>query len=207
MLHAVLTGDVVNSTLLPATEEQRLVKMLEGFLAPYVFEFYRGDSFQVYIEDAAHALELALLCRTAALSMGTVENDFLPDIRLSIGIGAVAKPVIPLGLAKGEAFLLSGRALDGLEKTGRRLLLVSAPPIPALALLLIADHLDAIYKEMTAKQAEVILELIKGNTQQQAAEKLSRSKSTVSQHVTAGRWNEIENLLAHYKKLIELMSA
>jgi transposase len=60
---------------------------------------------------------------------------------------------------------------------------------------------------MTAKQAEVIFELLKGDTQQQVAEKLNKSKSTISQHVTAGRWDEIERILKNYKKLIELLTS
>lgn len=207
MLHAVITGDVVNSTLLPAPDEQRLLKALEDILSPYIFEFYRGDSFQAYIEDPYQALDIALLCRTAAIGMGSGELKAPPDLRMSIGIGTVSQPVEPLGLAKGEAFLLSGRALDRMEKTERRFLLVAADKMPALALLLVADYLDLIYRGMTAKQAEVILELLKGNNQQQAADILNKSKSTISQHVTAGKWDEIEKVLDHYKKLIELISA
>ncbi len=183
-----------------------MVRVLEEMLSPHLFEFYRGDSFQVYLENAQGALKLALRCRTAAIAMGADENEVSPDLRLSLGIGAVEEPVTTLGLAKGEAFLLSGRTLDGQEKTGQRLLLVAADPLPALALALMADHLNAIYSGMTAKQAEVILELLNGNTQQQVAGMLGRSKSTINQHVTAGKWEEIESILGHYKKLIELMS-
>lgn len=207
MFHAVLTGDIVNSTLLPPIEEQKLLKALKGLLSSYIVEFYRGDSFQAYIEDPFQALGAALACRTAAIAMGTGDADGLPDIRVSIGLGAVEQPVEILGLAKGEAFLLSGRALDKLEKTEQRLLLVTSAEMPALALALMADYLNSIYKGMTVKQAQVVLELLKGNTQQQVAEKLQKSKSTISQHVTAGRWDEIENILGHYKKLVELMSA
>lgn len=52
---------------------------------------------------------------------------------------------------------------------------------------------------MTGKQAEIIFELLKGHTQQTAAEKFNKSKSTVSQHVSAGWWTEIKKLLWQYE--------
>ena len=52
-LHAVLTGDIVNSTLLDPVAGKGLQKALKGALTSYLHEFYRGDSFQVYMKDAA----------------------------------------------------------------------------------------------------------------------------------------------------------
>ena len=65
-----------------------------------------------------------------------------------------------------------------------------------------ADYLDAIYREMTAKQAAAIVWLLEGMTQQEAALKLNKSKSTVSQLVAAGSWNEIERILQQFETLI-----
>ena len=69
-----------------------------------------------------------------------------------------------------------------------------------------SDYINSIYREMTPKQAEVVLELLNGNNQQQAAENLKRSKSTISQHVTAGRWEEINKILNNYNRLVQLAS-
>ena len=55
---------------------------------------------------------------------------------------------------------------------------------------------------MTGKQAEVIFELLKEQTQQDVAGLLKKSKSTIHQHVTAGRWNEIEKLLKQFENII-----
>ena len=52
---AVLTGDIVNSTKISAAAEKKLLKVLQQVLAAYKFEFYRGDSFQVYIKNPAEA--------------------------------------------------------------------------------------------------------------------------------------------------------
>src|SRR6185295_16281359 len=108
--------------------------------------------------------------------------------------------------AKGEAFLLSGRALDSMSKTEGRLVIVTENKLANHALGVMSDYINSIYKQMTPKQAEVIFELLKGYSQQHVAEKLNRSKSTISQHVMAGRWDEIENILNKYQEIVQLIS-
>ncbi|HRE49789.1 MAG TPA: hypothetical protein PK339_00100 [Flavitalea sp.] len=205
-VHSVITGDIVNSTKLPAAVEQKLLENLNGILQPYIFEFYRGDSFQVYLKEAKAALRVALLCRTTALSLDPEENAPLSDIRIGIGLGEVEEPVHTPGSAKGEAFILSGRSFDNLEKSDARLIITTANGLANAGLLVISDYINAIFRELTAKQAEVIFELLKGHTQQETAAKLQKSKSTIHQHVSSGRWNEIARILYHYEQIIEQLS-
>ncbi len=206
-IQAVLTGDIVNSTKLKPAKEKKLLLMLQDVLLPYQFEFYRGDSFQVYQKNAAMALETALLCRTAAICIlpGNAENT-ATDVRISIGIGSVKAPVKTLSTAKGEAFVLSGRSFDDISKTNTRLAISTANSLAHEGLQVIADYVNAIFKVMTSKQATVIFELLKGQTQQVVAEKLKRSKSTIHQHVSSGRWAEIEKLLQQYQNIVNQLS-
>jgi hypothetical protein len=205
-MHAVLTGDIVNSTLLDKTREERLFSALNLILSGHRHEFFRGDSFQAYIAEPKEALKIALLCRTAAIALDPEATALSADVRISIGIGNVEAPVRSLANAKGEAFLLSGRALDDLKKAEGRLIIIIENKIAAVALEVMSDYINSIYKQMTPKQAEVILELLNGNSQQQASENLKRSKSTISQHVTAGRWDEISKILADYGRIVQLVS-
>jgi hypothetical protein len=205
-MHAVLTGDIVNSTLLDKPREERLFSALNLILSGHRHEFFRGDSFQSYLSDPQDALKVALLCRTAAIALDPEASEVSTDVRISIGLGNVESPVRTLATAKGEAFLLSGRALDDLQKTEGRLIIVIENKIAAVAFEVMSDYINSIYKQMTPKQAEVILELLNGNSQQQAAENLKRSKSTISQHVTAGRWDEITKIMADYSRLVQLVS-
>ncbi|MEO5594680.1 MAG: hypothetical protein ABIR15_10325 [Chitinophagaceae bacterium] len=200
-IRAVLTGDIVNSTQLGPAVEKKLLKALQQVMAGHRFEFYRGDSFQVYIENAGSALQTALLCRTAAISAAG-NAATISDIRVSIGIGKVNTPVTMLGTAKGEAFVLSGRAFDEITKNDTRLVIASSNALANEGLQVIADYLNAIFKSMTGKQAGVIFELLKGDTQQAVAAKLKKSKSTINQHVNAGRWPGIEKLIQQYTNII-----
>jgi hypothetical protein len=202
--HAVLTGDIVNSTQLEPIVEKELVKELSKVLKPYQFEFYRGDSFQVYMKEPVKSFQVALLCRSVAVSMTGDMNDLsMSDVRISIGVGAVKTPVRTLATAKGEAFVLSGRSFDEMQAMGRRISIRTGNVLADIGLQVIADYTDAIYRGMTAKQAEAICGLLKGGTQQSMALQLEKSKSTISQLVSTGRWNEIERLLRQFESLIK----
>ncbi|HXB09949.1 MAG TPA: hypothetical protein VNW04_22650 [Puia sp.] len=213
---AILTADIVNSTKLLPQQQERLVKALGFFLADHIpvykhkhqYEFYRGDSFQVYIKNPDEALRTALACRGLAIGIteeGDEETGVLSDIRISIGIGTIDGPITSLGIAKGEAFLLSGRQFDELQKTDQRLTISCGQPIANVGFKVMADYLDSIYSRMTTKQANLIVTLLQGITQQQAAITLNKSKSTISQLANAGRWPEIEKVLKQYEQLINLI--
>jgi hypothetical protein len=199
-LAAILTGDIVNSTGLSPAQEKTLFELLKLFAAEYKYEFFRGDSFQIYVDDPKDALKMALVCRS--LAIGLTENDERYDVRISIGIGEINLPIGNLGMAKGEAFLLSGRRFDDLGDD-RRLSIGCGNELADIGLEVIADYLDNIYGGMTGKQADLITSLLRGMTQQQVSVTLNKSKSTVSQLAAAGRWPEIEKLLEQYKRIIE----
>jgi hypothetical protein len=205
-IQAVLTGDIVNSTGLAPATEKKLLAILRQVLKPYRFEFYRGDSFQAYIQEAGLALQTALLCRTAAIGIVQAEGIASSDVRVSIGIGKTKTPAKTLGTAKGEAFVLSGRAFDSMLRKDTRLSITTANDLAAEGLQVMADYINAVFKDMTNKQAIVIFGLLKGQTQQAVAAKLKKSASTISQHAGAGRWPEIEKLLQQYKNIINQLT-
>lgn len=202
-IYAVLTGDIVNSTGLGSDAEEMVLRVLRQVLSPYLIEFYRGDSFQAFLEDPAVSLRVALLCRALTISVTAgEEGPAVSDVRISIGLGPVTLPVRMPGMARGEAFLLSGRGLDGIQKTERRLAIISGHAIADIGLEAMADHLDVIYRQMTPKQAAANGWLLQGVTQQEVAAHLNRSRSTISQLAAAGGWGEIEKILEQFEQLI-----
>ncbi|MBN8853295.1 MAG: hypothetical protein BGO55_12840 [Sphingobacteriales bacterium 50-39] len=204
-LRAVLIGDIVNFTKLNPATEKKLLKSLSSILTPYSFEFYRGDSFQAYIKEPKSSLRIALLCRTYAISQTKDKRNASYDIRISIGIGAISEPVKKLASAKGEAFLLSGRAFDELQKKDTRLIITTGNSQINTGLEILADYINVIFSNMTAKQAEVISGLLMGQTQQDVVAERGKSKSTVSQLAASGRWPEIKKLLQHFENLIDYL--
>ncbi|HET6256828.1 MAG TPA: hypothetical protein VFE32_22340 [Puia sp.] len=208
---AVLTADIVNSTKLSPPIEANvrfeLGLLLGKFLKRHSHEFYRGDSFQAYIEEPSKALHLALACRAVAIKITSKDDTTVRgDIRIGIGIGEIDVPIRALGSAKGEAFLLSGRGLDELERTERRLAISCSNEIANIGLQTMADYLDSIFLQMTGKQADVIVELLQGVTQQQLTISREKAKSTISELANAGRWPEIERILQQYEQVIKLLT-
>jgi hypothetical protein len=199
---AVITGDIVNSTrLLPASEE-KLITGISKVLEPFRFGFYRGDSFQAYLEEPEKALTTALLCRTLAIAYVPEKKEKITDVRIGIGLGETIGPVTELAVAKGEAFLLSGRIFDELERSGERLAIASNQEIANVGFKVISDYVNFLCRKMTDKQAAVIFELLQGYSQQESAKKLKKSKSTIHQHVVAGSWNELEQLIQQFQNLV-----
>lgn len=203
---AILTGDVVNSTRISTGQSRRLTDALAALFGPRSHEFYRGDSFQVLEPDPANALRLAMQCRVLALEVKSRHAAVRSDIRISIGLGKTGRPTAKPGLASGEAFLLSGRAFDTLSASDRRLSIAVNHPLGAAALSVVADYTDAVFREMTTNQAALYELLLTGSSQQDAAKKLKKSKSTVHQYAVSGRWRETEQILLHYENIIKLIT-
>lgn len=204
MPSAILTGDIVNSMQLPASEEKKLVQVIKSIAASSKIEFFRGDSFQVYFKDASVSLSMALLFRCAAKRIEMPEGPGF-DIRVSLGLGRVELPVRVLATAKGEAFLLSGRAFDSLQRSEKKLAIVSSNEIINAGLDILASYMDILVSSLTARQAATIFELLSGYTQAQAAKKLKKSQATINQHAQGAKWSEIKNLLDKFEQFIKML--
>jgi hypothetical protein len=196
---AVITADIVHSTQLTGAMGRKLAGKLRSVLASYRFEFYRGDSFQVYIKEPGNALTVVLCLRAAARTIG-----FIYDVRASIGIGQVRTHFRELSTATGEAFTLSGRGFDEISKTENRMIMRSSNKPATSSLKIMAYFIDYIFKGLTPKQAEVLLVLLAGNTQQEAARKLKKSQSTVNKHAQSAGWNELVKLSEEFRELVLL---
>ena len=199
-ISAVITADIVNSTLFTNAEEKRFKDRVNSVLKPNRFEFYRGDSFQVFIKDPHEALRMVLMVRTEARKIALQY-----DVRCSIGIGEVNPYIKKLSTATDAAFVLSGRSFDALESSGQRLSISSPDPTVNHGLNAISYFLDYLIRNLTEKQAEVIGELLQDNTQTEAAKKLRRSASTVSKHAQAAGWHEILKIFTEYDHLISIL--
>jgi hypothetical protein len=166
--------------------------------------FYRGDSFQSYLVDPYPAYRLALILRTEAkLFENSLPNDTKTDLKISIGIGSIETPVTQIKTAQGEAFLLSGRGLDELEKAGRRLLIQTGDAKVNTALEAITLFTDYLFEALTYKQAEVLQHLLNNRNQIETAKILDKSQSTVNRHVQSLGWKQMEELLRLYNQSIQ----
>ncbi|WFB37681.1 hypothetical protein P3T73_07900 [Kiritimatiellota bacterium B12222] len=118
-VYAVLTGDVMGSRQLSASQLQDLLAGMKDFWGKFsthspdqvigTLEVFRGDGWQVALKSPACALEAAVFLRAVCKACPASDNS---DSRVGIGMGSV-DVLNPSHLAEsqGDAFEASGDAL------------------------------------------------------------------------------------------------
>jgi hypothetical protein len=204
-IQAVLTADVVNSSLLSTQARKDLTDKIKAefdkLKAPS--DFYRGDSFHAMLKPAEALLQT---CKWRAFAKSILQSDEQEvDIRIAIGLGSVNEPVTDMATAQGEAFDLSGRELDAMGKSGVRLSIRCADVKAELGFKAVAAFTDFILTNLTYKQAEALVHLLDGATETEAAVKLEKSQPTVNKLKRAAHWEQLDQMLDVYAKLVALL--
>ncbi len=181
-------------------EKQSWLKLLKEVLgtmgnAPKQWEMFRGDSFQVEVKPA-DALEKALMIKIYLKQQKDI------DVRMGIGIGEKIYNAARITESNGTAFIHSGESFEGLKK---QTLSVKTPwadfdetiNVTLALALLIMDN----WKPATATIMKTVMENAAHN-QQQVAELLQITQSSISEGLKRGGYEEIQNMLTLYKKLI-----
>ena len=120
---SVLTGDIIKSR---GTQSQDvwLVPLKNALnklaIHPDLFEIYRGDSFQIEIEDYSKSFQSAVYLKACIKSI----KGF--DVRLSIGIGEKTYQGKTVSESNGEAFIYSGESFETLKKDKQNLKIKTA---------------------------------------------------------------------------------
>lgn len=194
-IHAVLTGDLVGSSRLDPASLQGARQTFEAASAeiarwsPQLVastpDFFRGDSWQLLLTQPGFSLRAAFYIR-ARLKAG--DPDW--DTRIAIGLGEVAKiDKSRTSLSSGEAFLLSGHALDAMG-SGTTLVVAARPQARSLAALdVLARICSTMADDWSPKQAQAVcLALAPGApTQAEMAERLGVTQQAVSKALASAK--------------------
>jgi hypothetical protein len=198
---AVLTGDIIGSTGLSVEQMSRTRSHVEKAAREFrpkppravcgVPDFFRGDSWQLLLKEPRWALRVALTIQAALLAEVDVRT------RISIGVGgADFIDARRISLSTGEAFTLSGRALDAI--TGY-FDLTGAVPVRTGALVRwfpATLHLcSGLVRPWTRRQAEIVsLALLPDNPTHEWIAKALRprvAKQTVSESLAGAGWRAL----------------
>lgn len=198
----VITGDLINSSVLNSEQKNLLKSELERFSAnnPEILlplQFYRGDSFQLMIKKEKAARIAVIIEAIVFLITGTWA-------RLSIGIGSVSK-IYPGNVlqSEGEAFLLSGHQMDKMKEEDR-MLKIAINGNEYQPILSSAFHLaESIIWSWKPGQVAVIAQIPFAKTQKEIAGKLNISEAAVSKAIKSSNWPVIENFLNGYEETIK----
>jgi hypothetical protein len=134
---AVLTGDLIGSTAAsPAMVEAAMATILRTArrIGPTTrFTRYRGDGWQIYLDDPGQGLWAMLLIAAELRAAKGLES------RIALGLGsAYGGSADSLTTAGGSAFVASGRALDNLQ------------PPQRLTIAVDTDHVDVLHARLVA---------------------------------------------------------
>jgi hypothetical protein len=208
-IYAVLTGDIVNSTKLEQAELEEVrnrlldavqdVKGWQSRLVKSKAEFFRGDSWQVLLEDPGQALRVAVFLRATLRAHGGA------DSRLSIGIGTVKKIVSNrVSLSTGEAFEVSGGALDKMTSlTGMTIAVPSPGGVLGRWLPVVGGLCDALIGQWTERQAETvrIAVLPERPSHEEIADRLnpSVSRQAVTKALNGANWHALREAIRAFE--------
>lgn len=195
---AVITGDIVNSRLVEVS--QWLPKLKETLnkygSTPKTWEVYRGDSFQLRLP--------AVQGYIAALHLkATIKQYKNLDIRIAIGLGELSYTGQKVTESNGEAFQYSGDAFDNLNK--RTLAIRGVDDSDVYAIQTMFDLAMLTANNWTVTVAQLIKMYIENpdKQQQEIAQLLNKSQSTVSETLSRSGYDEIIAVQTYYKQLID----
>jgi hypothetical protein len=199
---AVLSGDLVKSSLLTTDRQAimsgltRAVESARPYLKEqgcrlYFSDFYRGDAFQCALTDPTYSLWASVFIRTELIQLRA--DGIRADARLGLGLGFISEwNLRNISSSDGEAFRLSGKALDSL-KSGkekyRRLRILSPWPEQGALLSVLAAFLDAVMQRWTPEQAEAISLFLRDKNQEETSKILNVRQPAVQRRLqTAGHF-------------------
>ncbi len=214
-IYAVLTGDIVGSTKLANDDRQNLRQVL--YLAsdkisqyfhdyvPYKIDIFRGDSWQFVVSDPSKSLRIGLFYRLL-IREGMKAKQI--DTRISIGLGTASFiPDNDLSSGDGEAFRLSGEALEKLPRSTRMNIEFPKRFQSDIndAIAVIVKLIDLRAGDWTKPQAKAISGAMLEFTQEEIADSWFEKEITqqaIAQHLKRAGWSTIELGIEYFEKLI-----
>jgi hypothetical protein len=217
-LYAVVTGDIKNFTTLDNKNREKLVIETEHLLRTIVKKerdanMFRGDSYQFILDDVGQVLMkcLRLVCwfklntnREPSVREKGLNFNTRLGTRLSIGIGEIAYEGKSVLDSDGQAFHLSGRVFDEMNKNEViRLTTFDDKKNDTYEIILM--YINLIIRQWTVSQAETIYQLLsmEDGTQDKIAKELKMSQPAVANSLRFARWKEVEKGIRFISKELE----
>lgn len=201
---AVISGDMVGSTVITTAARKKLQKALDNFYNQAVEQWadlnmqqYRGDSIQAMLTTHAYAaLRIALI-----LQSSLKKEKF--NIRLAIGMGEISYRSRNIITSDGSAFRASGPYLDELRKSSEVISIAGEDANFTGEWQAHSISLDYIIQRWTAQQAEAVHWQLQGLTQQQMAKKLKIRQPSVHQRLQGAGWPVVQKILQRFESVIQ----
>ena len=196
---SILTGDIINSR---KKDDNFWLETLKEALStfgdsPKFWQIYRGDSFQLEIENCENAFYAALKLKSHLKS--TVDID----VRIGIGIGEKEFNTPEITASNGEAFINSGYAFDTYLK--KQTIAIKTPWQEVDAELNIAFDLALLTMDSWTKNSAEVFKISlesKNSTQNEIAAILGITQGRVSERQKRAGFEPITKLEKRFRKII-----
>ena len=201
---SILTGDIINSR---KNDDDFWLKTLKEALntfgkSPKYWQIYRGDSFQLEIENCESAFYAALKLKSHLKSTKNI------DVRIGIGIGKKEFSVDKITESNGEAFINSGFAFDTYLK--KQTIAIKTPWQELNEELNIAFDLALLTMDSWTKNSAEVFKLSlesENITQKEIANLLGITQGRVSERQKRAGFEPIMKLEKRFRKLIQQKTA
>ena len=207
-IKAVITGDIVRSEQIELNKRDLLLRVLQETVeslqnkSPMSMELFRGDSFQIVLEKPEMSLEVASMIRAGLKSNTPADSFGVWDARISIGIGTIDYLGDRVVTSDGEAFRLSGRGLDAMEKS--RLVIKTCWQEVNEELDAGLAFVDDLITGWSVNQAKAIfLSMGKGLSQSNIANSIAKSQQNVSKTLTSAKESLLVRFSARFETIIK----
>jgi len=225
MNKATISADIVSSTSLDNKQrlelEKRLTKLLsilrkEFASAGFFGRLIKGDYIECVLDNPAQALRVALLIKSYVKSLVFTSNknsdkkikDFKEyGVRVAVGIGELTIFNKKKGIIDGEAIYLSGRAINELTSSDKKikqtLVFRSSNEDLNTDFSAIFNLLDITFAKYKNAQSEVVFYKLLKKSEKEITEITKKRQSTINQHSTATGWYAVENAVEYFEKIIK----
>jgi hypothetical protein len=169
---------------------------------PLDVDVFRGDGWQLLVSDPVKALRIAFFFRACVRSES--ERGRGLDTRVAIGLGPVDfVPGQRVSEGDGEAYRLSGRALEKLSRKHYVALVMGGDGTPA-DLAVVVRLLDALAQGWTGKQALAVTGSLQSWTQEKIAQSWSEPirQPAVAKHLEGAQWPAVEEGLVYFERVL-----
>ncbi|MFW5968916.1 MAG: hypothetical protein ACOCV2_15435 [Persicimonas sp.] len=220
-LHAVIAGDVVDSSKLSTERRRGLAPQITaihrdvadafGGDLPHDIATVAGDEWRMYVDRPRSALAAALALCTKLRAEDIIsrvivvidEVDFIEEGDLQN--------------SDGPAFRRAGRGLDALSKRERRFDLLLPDSVDRRATLfaeMTGELVDVLLDDLTAAQARSVAEMIRGvaaGAPPTTSEIAGRwepdpiSRQAVGKHLHRARWDVFERTLDRFTNMMKTL--
>jgi len=225
MNRATISADIVSSSTLDVKQRLELEKKMAKLLSILKMEFassgffgrlIKGDYIECVLSKPAVALRVALTIKSYVKSLSFAANkeqerrmkDFKEyGIRIAVGIGELSIFNRSKGIIDGEAIYLSGRAINELTSSDKKikqtLVFRSNDENLNANFSAIFNLLDITFAKYTNAQSEVVFYKLLKKSEKEITEITKKRQSTINQHSTATGWYAIESAVEYFESIIK----